>query len=98
MIVQNSIEKESIALTLDFQQLCEHWIEKPIEYLSDMLLAPKGLKVALTVGIRALELGTVIGKQTAEALGWLSGGNSVVEGSIARIAQFPVVTMADEIK
>jgi len=46
-----------------------------------------------TAGIRALDLGTVIGKQTAGAGVWLSGGNSVVDGGIARVAQFPVFAM-----
>ena len=98
MIVQNSIEKASIAHTLDFPRLSEHWIEKPLEYLSDMSLAPKGNKVALTAGIRALELGAVIGKQTAGARGWLSGGNSVLDGGIARVTLFPVFATADDIK
>ncbi|MFQ3249509.1 MAG: tricorn protease [Glaciecola sp.] len=46
-----------------------------------------------TAGIRALELGTVIGKQTAGAGVWLSGGNSVVDGGMARVAEFPVFAM-----
>ena len=46
-----------------------------------------------TAGIRALDLGTVIGKQTAGAGVWLSGGNSVVDDGIARVAQFPVFAM-----
>jgi tricorn protease len=46
-----------------------------------------------TAGIKALDLGTVIGKQTAGAGVWLSGGNSVVDGGIARVAEFPVFAM-----
>ncbi|WP_371193697.1 S41 family peptidase [Glaciecola sp. SC05] len=46
-----------------------------------------------TAGIRALDLGTVIGKQTAGAGVWLSGGNRVVDGGIARVAEFPVYAM-----
>lgn len=43
-----------------------------------------------TAGIKALELGTVIGKQTAGAGVWLSGRNRVVDGGIARVAEYPV--------
>ena len=46
-----------------------------------------------TAGIRALNLGTVIGKQTAGAGVWLSGGNQVVDRGIARVAEFPVFAM-----
>lgn len=46
-----------------------------------------------TAGIKALELGTVIGKQTAGAGVWLSGNNRVVDGGIARVAEFPVFAM-----
>jgi tricorn protease len=46
-----------------------------------------------TAGIKALDLGTVIGKQTAGAGVWLSGGNSVVDGGMARVAEFPVFAM-----
>lgn len=46
-----------------------------------------------TAGIRALNLGTVIGKQTAGAGVWLSGGNAVVDGGMARVAEFPVFAM-----
>ncbi len=46
-----------------------------------------------TAGIKALNLGTVIGKQTAGAGVWLSGGNNVVDGGIARVAQYPVYAM-----
>ncbi|WP_395340401.1 S41 family peptidase [Ningiella sp. W23] len=46
-----------------------------------------------TAGIKALYLGTVIGKQTAGAGVWLSGGNNVVDGGIARVAEFPVYDM-----
>lgn len=43
-----------------------------------------------TAGVRALDLGMVIGRQTAGAGVWLSGGNRVVDGGIARVAEFPV--------
>ena len=46
-----------------------------------------------TAGVKALDIGTVIGKQTAGAGVWLSGGNNVVDGGIARVAQFPVYSM-----
>ncbi|MFQ3206598.1 MAG: tricorn protease [Glaciecola sp.] len=46
-----------------------------------------------TAGIKALDLGTVIGKQTAGAGVWLSGGNSVVDAGVARVAEFPVFDM-----
>ena len=46
-----------------------------------------------TAGIKALDLGTVIGKQTAGAGVWLSGGNRVVDRGIARVAEFPVFAM-----
>ncbi|MBT0587827.1 S41 family peptidase [Alteromonas oceanisediminis] len=43
-----------------------------------------------TAGVKALDLGTVIGKQTAGAGVWLSGRNRLVDGGIARVAEFPV--------
>ena len=46
-----------------------------------------------TAGIKALGLGTVIGKQTAGAGVWLSGRNRVVDGGIARVAEFPGYAM-----
>lgn len=46
-----------------------------------------------TAGIKALGLGTVIGKQTAGAGVWLSGRNRVVDGGIARVAEYPVFAM-----
>ena len=46
-----------------------------------------------TAGIKALDLGTVIGKQTAGAGVWLSGRNRVVDNGIARVAEFPVYAM-----
>ncbi|MFC4701002.1 S41 family peptidase [Glaciecola siphonariae] len=46
-----------------------------------------------TAGIKALDLGTVIGKQTAGAGVWLSGGNRLVDRGIARVAEFPVFAM-----
>jgi tricorn protease len=46
-----------------------------------------------TAGIKALDIGTVIGKQTAGAGVWLSGGNRLVDRGIARVAEFPVFSM-----
>ena len=46
-----------------------------------------------TAGVKALELGTVIGKQTAGAGVWLSGRNRVVDNGIARVAEYPVFNM-----
>jgi tricorn protease len=46
-----------------------------------------------TAGIKALELGTVIGKQTAGAGVWLSGRNRLVDRGIARVAEFPVFSL-----
>lgn len=46
-----------------------------------------------TAGIKALKLGTVIGKKTAGAGVWLSGGNRVVDRGIARVAEYPVFAM-----
>jgi tricorn protease len=46
-----------------------------------------------TAGIKSLELGTVIGKQTAGAGVWLSSSNRLVDGGIARVAQFPVFSL-----
>lgn len=46
-----------------------------------------------TAGIKALGLGKVIGKQTAGAGVWLSGRNRVVDGGIARVAEYPVFAM-----
>ncbi len=46
-----------------------------------------------TAGIKALDLGTVIGKQTAGAGVWLSGRNRVVDGGISRVAEYPVFSM-----
>ncbi|MCX7553983.1 S41 family peptidase [Marinicella sp. S1101] len=43
-----------------------------------------------TAGIKAMELGTVIGKQTAGAGVWLSGRNRVVDNGISRVAEYPV--------
>jgi len=43
-----------------------------------------------TAGIKALDLGTVIGKQTAGAGVWLSGRNRVSDNGIARVAEYPV--------
>ncbi|MEL6364891.1 MAG: S41 family peptidase [Pseudomonadota bacterium] len=42
-----------------------------------------------TAGFKALELGDVIGQQTAGAGIWLSGRNNLVDGGRARIAEFP---------
>ncbi len=46
-----------------------------------------------TAGVKALDIGTVIGRQTAGAGVWLSGGNNVVDGGIARVAQYPVYAL-----
>lgn len=46
-----------------------------------------------TAGIKALDLGTVIGKQTAGAGVWLSGRNRVVDNGISRVAEYPVFAM-----
>jgi len=46
-----------------------------------------------TAGIKALELGTVVGKQTAGAGVWLSGRNRLVDRGIARVAEFPVFSL-----
>ncbi len=43
-----------------------------------------------TAGIKAMGLGTVIGKQTAGAGVWLSGRNRVSDDGISRVAEFPV--------
>ena len=40
-------------------------------------------------GIKALEIGTVIGKQTTGAGVWLTGRNRVSDGGISRVAEFP---------
>jgi tricorn protease len=44
-------------------------------------------------GIKALELGTVIGKQTAGAGVWLSGRNRQSDNGIARVAEYPVFAL-----
>ncbi|MFT7506171.1 MAG: tricorn protease [Gammaproteobacteria bacterium] len=46
-----------------------------------------------TAGIKSLGIGTVIGKQTAGAGVWLSGNNRLVDGGMARVAEFPVFTI-----
>jgi tricorn protease len=46
-----------------------------------------------TAGIKALELGTVIGKQTAGAGVWLTGRNRLTDGGMARVAELPVYAM-----
>ncbi|GAC22164.1 S41 family peptidase [Paraglaciecola arctica] len=43
-----------------------------------------------TAGIKALKLGTVIGKQTAGAGVWLSGRNRQTDGGMSRVAEYPV--------
>ncbi len=43
-----------------------------------------------TAGIKAMGIGTVIGKQTAGAGVWLSGRNRVVDKGISRVAEYPV--------
>jgi tricorn protease len=47
-----------------------------------------------TAGVKALDLGTVIGKQTAGAGVWLSGRNRVSDNGIARVAEYPVFDVA----
>ncbi|MEP7705835.1 S41 family peptidase [Paraglaciecola sp. 25GB23A] len=46
-----------------------------------------------TAGIKALKLGTVIGKQTAGAGVWLTGRNSQSDNGMARVAEYPVFAM-----
>jgi tricorn protease len=46
-----------------------------------------------TAGIKALELGKVIGKQTAGAGVWLTGRNRQSDGGMARVAELPVYAM-----
>ena len=46
-----------------------------------------------TAGIKALKLGTVIGKQTAGAGVWLTGRNRQSDGGMARVAELPVYSM-----
>ena len=46
-----------------------------------------------TTGIKALKLGTVIGKQTAGAGVWLTGRNRQTDGGMARVAELPVYAM-----
>jgi tricorn protease len=46
-----------------------------------------------TAAIKALELGTVVGKQTAGAGVWLTGRNSQSDGGMARVAEYPVFAM-----
>lgn len=43
-----------------------------------------------TAGIKAMDIGTVVGKQTAGAGVWLSGRNRVVDRGISRVAEYPV--------
>ncbi len=47
-----------------------------------------------TAGVKAMGLGTVIGKQTAGAGVWLSGRNRVSDNGIARVAEYPVFDVA----
>ena len=46
-----------------------------------------------TAGVKALELGPVIGKQTAGAGVWLRGMNRLSDGGMARVAEFPQYAM-----
>ena len=46
-----------------------------------------------TAGIQALDLATVIGKQTAGAGVWLRGLNPLVDKGRARVSEFPVFAM-----
>ncbi|MGQ8365017.1 S41 family peptidase [Glaciecola sp. 1036] len=49
-----------------------------------------------TAGIKALEIAPVIGKQTAGAGVWLTGRNRLVDGGIARVAEFPVYSLTGD--
>ena len=44
---------------------------------------------SFAAGVKALELGTLIGTRTAGAGIWLSSGNRLVDGGIARAAESP---------
>lgn len=46
-----------------------------------------------TAGVKAMDIGTVIGKQTAGAGVWLTGRNRVVDNGISRVAELPVYDM-----
>ncbi len=46
-------------------------------------------------GIKALNLAPLIGQRTSGAGIWLSGRNSLVDGGIARVAEFPQFSAAD---
>ena len=46
-------------------------------------------------GIKALGLGPLIGQRTSGAGIWLSGRNSLVDGGIARIAEYPQFSVAN---
>ncbi len=48
------------------------------------------LIITFTAGVKAMGLGTVIGKQTAGAGVWLSGRNRVSDNGISRVAEYPV--------
>ncbi|MBF7073081.1 PD40 domain-containing protein [Glaciecola sp. MH2013] len=96
---------DSIIIEKLLRRAWSFWQDKSGESSTNMQQAFRGHLVVLadeftysdgetfTAGVKALELGTVIGKQTAGAGVWLSGGNNVVDGGIARVAQFPVYRM-----
>ncbi len=46
-----------------------------------------------TAAVKALDIGPVIGRQTAGAGVWLSGRNALSDGGMARAAEFPVYSM-----
>ncbi|MCC7142574.1 MAG: PD40 domain-containing protein [Candidatus Eisenbacteria bacterium] len=55
-------EKIEITLPSDFDQRREHWIEKPLDYLSAAHLSPKGDRVAVTARGRVFVLPTEYGR------------------------------------
>ncbi|WP_194757422.1 S41 family peptidase [Aliidiomarina indica] len=59
--------------------------------LADQLTYSDG--ETFTAGVRALELGPVVGKQTAGAGVWLTGRNQLADRGIARVAELPVFAM-----
>jgi len=61
--------------------------------LADALTYSDGETFA--AGIKALKLGPVIGTRTAGAGVWLSDANRLVDGGIARVAQFPQFSAQD---
>jgi tricorn protease len=51
----------------------------------------------LTAAVKALKLGTVIGRRTAGAGVWLSGRNALVDGGTVRAAEFGAFTPAGQL-